>query len=133
MPGARDATAIEKEVEGGAQAIIRATGRAPAWYRGAGAVYDAQGQQAIARLGYRIAGFSVNADDGGTLGAAAVARRLRQVRAGDIVIAHLNRPASGTAEGLAAALPELLASQLKFITLSHVAGVQPVGRGERAR
>jgi peptidoglycan/xylan/chitin deacetylase (PgdA/CDA1 family) len=133
MPGARDAAAIEKEIEGGAQAIVRAIGRAPAWYRGAGAVYDAQGQRAIARLGYRIAGFTLNADDGATLGAAAVAQRLRQMRPGDIVIAHLNRPASGTAEGLAAALPELLARNLKFVTLSQAAGVQPAGRGERAR
>ena len=70
-------------------------------YRGAGAVYSEQGEQTIARLGYRIAGFSLNADDGGTLGAASVARRLREVRRGDIVIAHLNRPGSGMAEGLA--------------------------------
>lgn len=133
MAGARDVAAVEKEIEGGALAIVRATGRTPAWYRGAGAIYDAQGQQAIARLGYRIAGFSLNADDGGSLGAAAVARRLRQTRAGDIVIAHLNRPASGTAEGLAVALPELLARNLKFVTLSQAAGVHPAGRGERTQ
>jgi len=132
MPGARDAAAIEKEVEGGAQAIVRVTGRTPTWYRGAGAVYDLSGRQAIAGLGHRIAGFSLNADDGGTLGAAAVAQRLRQVRAGDIVIAHLNRPAAGTAEGLAAALPELLARNLRFVTLSQAAGVQLVA-GERRR
>ena len=125
LPGARDAAGVEREVEGGAQAIARASGRAPTWYRGAGAVYGEQGEQTIARLGYRIAGFSLNADDGGTLGAASVARRLRDVRPGDIVIAHLNRPASGTAEGLAAALPELLAHDLRFVTLSQSAGVQP--------
>jgi peptidoglycan/xylan/chitin deacetylase (PgdA/CDA1 family) len=125
MPGARDAAGVEREVEGGAQAIARAAGRAPAWYRGAGAVYGEQGEQTIARLGYRIAGFSLNADDGGTLGAASVSRRLREVRPGDIIIAHLNRPTSGTAEGLAATLPELLARDLRFVTLSQSAGVQP--------
>jgi peptidoglycan/xylan/chitin deacetylase (PgdA/CDA1 family) len=125
MPGARDAAGIEKEVEEGARAIARASGRASAWYRGAGAVYGEQGEQAVARLGYRIAGFSLNADDGGTLGAPSVARRLREMRPGDIVIAHLNRPASGTAEGLAAALPELLARDQKFVTLSQAAGMQP--------
>jgi peptidoglycan/xylan/chitin deacetylase (PgdA/CDA1 family) len=126
IPGARDASAVEKEVEDGAQAIARASGRAPTWYRGAGAVYGEQGEQTIARLGYRIAGFSLNADAGATLTEASVAQRLRQVRPGDIVLAHLNRPASGTAEGLAAALPELLARHLKFVTLSQAAGVQPV-------
>jgi peptidoglycan/xylan/chitin deacetylase (PgdA/CDA1 family) len=133
MPGARDAAAVEKEVVAGAQAIVRASGRAPAWYRGAGAVYDEQGEQTIARLGYRIAGFSLNADDGGTLGAASVARRLRQVRPGDIVIAHLNRPGSGTAAGLAVALPELLARDLKFVLLSQAAGVQPAVNPRPAR
>ena len=62
---------------------------------------------------------------GGRHGAAAVARRLREARPGDIVIAHLNRPASGTAEGLAAALPELLARDLRFVRPSQAAGVQP--------
>jgi peptidoglycan/xylan/chitin deacetylase (PgdA/CDA1 family) len=133
LPGARDAAGVEREVEGGAQAIAKASGRAPAWYRGAGAVYGEQGEQAIARLGFRIAGFSLNADDGGTLGAASVARRLREVQPGDIVIAHLNRPASGTAEGLAAVLPELLARDLKFVTLSQSAGVQPATSRRPAR
>jgi peptidoglycan/xylan/chitin deacetylase (PgdA/CDA1 family) len=128
MPGAADAAAIEAEVAAGARAIAAATGRATTWYRGAGAVYDVQGEQAIARLGHRIAGFSVNADDGGTLAADAVARRLRQVEPGDIVIAHLNRPGSGTAPALATALPQLLARGLRFVTLSQAAGVQPVAQ-----
>ena len=107
------------------QAITRASGRVPAWYRAAGAVYDALGEQTIVRLGFRIAGFSLNADDGGTLGAPSVARRLRQARPGDIIIAHLNRPTSGTAAGVAAALPELLARDLRFVTLSQATGVLP--------
>lgn len=133
MPGAVDAAAIEREVAAGARAVAAATGRTTTWYRGAGAVYDAQGEQAVARQGHRIAGFSVNADDGGTLGAAAVARRLRQVEPGDIVIAHLNRPGSGTAQGLATALPELLARGLRFVTLSQAAGVRPAPRARTAR
>jgi len=86
MTGARDAAGVEKEVEGGAQAIARASAARPRGTAAAGAVYGEQGEQTIARLGYRIAGFSLNADDGGTLGAASVARRLREVRPGDIVI-----------------------------------------------
>lgn len=123
LHGAHDAAGIEKEVTGGARTIVQATGRAPGWYRAAGAVYDAPGERIIVRLGYRIAGFSLNADDGGTLGAASVARRLRQVQPGDIVIAHLNRPASGLAEGLAEVLPELLARRLRFVKLSQAAGM----------
>jgi len=133
LRGPRDVAGIEREVAGGAQAVTGATSRPPHWYRGAGAAYDAQGEQCIASLGYRIAGFSLNADDGATLGAAAVAQRLRRAQAGDIILAHMNKPASGTAEGLAAALPELLARQLRFVTLSQAAGVQPVANGRAPR
>jgi len=133
MRGPRDVAGIEKEVLGGAQAISRAGSQPSTWFRGAGAAYDAQGEQCIARLGYQIAGFSLNADDGATLGAAAVARRLQRVQPGDIVIAHMNRPASGTAEGIAAALPELLARNFRFVKLSQAAGVQPVNSGRSTR
>ncbi|EHR68932.1 putative xylanase/chitin deacetylase [Burkholderiales bacterium JOSHI_001] len=125
MAGAADAAAVAREVSGGAQAIVAAGGRAPTWFRGAGAAYDAAGQQAIAAQGHRIAGFSLNADDGATLGAAGVAARLRRAKPGDIVIAHMNHPTSGTARGFAAALPELQQRGLRFVTLSQAAGVLP--------
>jgi len=125
MKGATDGAGVEHEVTGGAQSVARVAGRPPLWYRGAGAVYDRQSLEAIDRMGYRVAGFSLNADGGATLGADAVARRLRQAVAGDIVIAHLNKPASGPAEGLAAGLPELLGRGLRFVTLSNAAGVVP--------
>jgi peptidoglycan/xylan/chitin deacetylase (PgdA/CDA1 family) len=126
LHGPRDVAGVEREIAGGAQAVSRAASQPPHWYRGAGAAYDAQGEQCISRLGFQIAGFSLNADDGATLGAAAVARRLRRVQPGDIVIAHMNKPASGTAEGIAAVLPELLARQIRFVKLSQAAGVKPV-------
>jgi hypothetical protein len=45
--------------------------------------------------------------------------RLRSVRPGDIVIAHMNKPAGATAEAFAATLPELLARGYRFILLSE--------------
>lgn len=133
LRGPRDVTGVEREVLGGAQAISRAASQPPTWYRGAGAAYDAQAEQCIARLGYHIAGFSLNADAGATLGEAAVAQRLRRVQPGDIVIAHMNRPAAGTAEGLAAALPELLARNVRFVKLSQAAGVRSVDNSQPKR
>lgn len=126
LRGPRDVAGVEREIVGGAQAVNRAASQPPTWYRGAGAAYDAQGEQCVASLGYRIAGFSLNADDGATLGQAAVAQRLRRMQPGDIVIAHMNKPAGGTAEGLAAVLPELLARGYRFVKLSQAAGVRAV-------
>lgn len=74
---------------------------------------------AIARdLDLPIAGFSVNGDGGATFSAAMVRDTLLQLRDGDIVLAHLNRPAGGTAQGCAQAIPELLDRGVRFVTLS---------------
>lgn len=48
-----------------------------------------------------------------------MAARLRGVKPGDIVIAHMNHPGRGTAAGFASALPGLLARGLRFGTLSQ--------------
>jgi peptidoglycan/xylan/chitin deacetylase (PgdA/CDA1 family) len=123
MDGLPDQAAVAQEVTGGADAVARATGRPSRWYRGAGALYDSASLATVHRLQHRVAGFSLNADAGATLGAALVARRLRQATAGDIVLAHMNHPASGTAAGLAEALPELQRRGLRFVRLSQAAGV----------
>lgn len=119
LHGAPTLEAVEREVVDGAAAVAQADdGHAPAWYRGATAVYDAQSEALIGRLGYRIAGFSVNADDGATLTSVKVARRLQKVQPGDIVIAHMNHPRSGTAAGFATALPALRQRGIVFVKLS---------------
>lgn len=119
VPGEPDLAHLRAEVLGAADAITRSSGKAPRYYRGAGAIYDAAAIQQIEALGFRIAGFSVNADSGATLSTQRVAARLRSVRAGDIIIAHMNKPAGGTAEGFAAALPDLLRRGLRFVKLSE--------------
>lgn len=119
IAGEPDVAHLEAEVSGGAQAIQALTGRAPTYYRGATAVYDAQAMRTIQAMGYRIAGFSLNADAGATLPQAAIVSRLRAVQPGDVVIAHLNKPRGATAEALAAVLPELQARGYRFVTLSQ--------------
>jgi peptidoglycan/xylan/chitin deacetylase (PgdA/CDA1 family) len=123
--GSPDLEHLRREVIGGARAIASATGRAPLWYRGATAEYDPHAMRAIGELGYRIAGFSLNADEGATLHKATIVRRLARTRPGDIIIAHMNRPESDTAEALAVALPQLRARGFRFITLRD-ATVEPL-------
>lgn len=115
-----DAAHLEEEVTGAAQAIRSLTGHAPAFFRGATAIYDAQSMQIIRSMGYQVAGFSVNADAGATLSEAQISARLRAVQPGDIVIAHMNKPAGATAEAFAATLPSLLDRGYRFVTLSGV-------------
>jgi len=129
MAGNPDADHLRREVIGGAKAVEAATGKAPRWYRGAGGEYDPEALEIIENIGLRVAGFSVNADDGATLTRRQVIRRLQQVRNGDIIIAHMNRPDSDTAEGLAVGLNELLARGFRFVTLREAKVSRRAGPG----
>jgi peptidoglycan/xylan/chitin deacetylase (PgdA/CDA1 family) len=117
LRGVADLDHVRAEVTGGAQAIAAYGIPAPRWYRGATAVYDASAIRAIESMGYRIAGFSVNADAGATLPRREIVARLSRVQPGDIIIAHMNKPASESAEALRDALPGLLARGMQFVTL----------------
>jgi peptidoglycan/xylan/chitin deacetylase (PgdA/CDA1 family) len=115
-----DATHLRREVEGGAEAIKAVLHQTPSWYRGATGEYDAESIKVIESLGYKIAGFSVNADQGGTLSQRTIVKRLDAVKSGDIIIAHINRPTSQTSAGLAAGLPHLLERGFRFVRLDEV-------------
>ena len=117
IPVEPDVAHLQAEVTDGARAIAATGAPAPTWYRGATAVYDLAAINEIQSLGYRIAGFSVNADAGATLSRREVAARFTRVMPGDIVIAHMNKPAKETAEGMADALPALLDRGIRFVTL----------------
>ena len=118
--GEPDMLHLRREVLEGARAVEQATGVPPHWYRGATGEYDQEAADEIRRMGYKIAGFSVNADAGATLSRAAVQDRLRHLKGGDVIIAHMNKPASETAEGLSAGLLELLRRGLVFVRLDQV-------------
>jgi len=120
IPGEPDLIHLRREVEEGAQAVRDMTGVAPRWYRGATAEYDPQAMAEIKRLGYRIAGFSVNADSGASLKRGAIEERLRHVKGGDVIIAHMNKPESESAEGLSVGLSALLRQGYVFVRLDQV-------------
>jgi peptidoglycan/xylan/chitin deacetylase (PgdA/CDA1 family) len=120
IPGEPDVIHLRREVTEGAKAVSEAVGVAPHWYRGATAEYDRQSIDEIGRLGYKIAGFSVNADAGATLGRVAIEERLKHVKTGDVIIAHMNKPASDSAEGLSVALAHLIKNRFVFVRLDEV-------------
>jgi peptidoglycan/xylan/chitin deacetylase (PgdA/CDA1 family) len=120
IPGEPDVVHLRREVVEGAHAIEKATGVAPHWYRGATGEYDPQAIKEIDKLGYKIAGFSVNADNGATLKKPTIEKRLKRVKAGDVIIAHMNKPESDSAEGLAVGLTYLLKEGFIFVRLDQV-------------
>jgi peptidoglycan/xylan/chitin deacetylase (PgdA/CDA1 family) len=120
IPGEPDVIHLRREVTAGAKAIEEAFGVLPHWYRGATAEYDPQAIEEIGQLGYKIAGFSVNADAGATLKRKAIAERVKHVKDGDVIIAHMNKPASDSAEGLADSLLQLVRRGFRFVRLDQV-------------
>lgn len=131
MQGPPTLAGVEAEIQGGANAVRAASGTTPRWYRGAGARYDEASLALIHKLGYQVAGYSLNADDGASAAASTVARRVQAAQAGDIILAHMNHPQSGTAQGLSMALPLLKERGIQFVRLSQVAGVVPAVAGPR--
>jgi peptidoglycan/xylan/chitin deacetylase (PgdA/CDA1 family) len=120
IPGEPDIIHLRREVREGARAIYKTLGIMPHWYRGATAEYDARAIEEITHLGYKVAGFSVNADEGATLSKVAIEERFKNIKSGDVIIAHMNKPASETAEGLSVALAHLQAQGFVFVRLDQV-------------
>jgi peptidoglycan/xylan/chitin deacetylase (PgdA/CDA1 family) len=121
IPGSPDMESLKQEVSGGADAIEKLNGTKPRWYRGATAEYDRAAIDTIKGMGYQIAGFSVNADAGATLSQASIVKRLKSVKNGDIIIAHMNKPRSASAEGLSEGLSWLTSRGFRFVKLNQYA------------
>jgi peptidoglycan/xylan/chitin deacetylase (PgdA/CDA1 family) len=131
LPGEPDVDHLRAEVEHGATAVASATGVAPRWYRGATARYDAPSLKAIEALGFRVAGFSVNADAGASLPRREVAVRVRAARDGDVILAHVNKPRTDSGEGLIDGLTTLVERGYRFVRLGD-APLSPVAPVDRA-
>jgi len=123
IAAAGSSEAVYQEVAGGAAAMQAAGFSAPRWFRGSTAKYDASAIHQIRDMGYRIAGYSLNGDDGSLLGAGAAEKRIAAAKDGDVVIAHINQPTHAAGEGVARALLALKKRGVEFVRLSDVEGL----------
>ncbi|TKJ21519.1 polysaccharide deacetylase family protein [Blastococcus sp. CCUG 61487] len=119
IPGTTGPGEVFDEVAGNRETLTAATGAAPRFFRSGTAHYDDVAVRIAGDLGATVVNFDVNGDAGATAGARQVATALRSATAGSIVIAHMNQPSGGTAEGVAEALPRLTADGFRFVRLSE--------------
>jgi peptidoglycan/xylan/chitin deacetylase (PgdA/CDA1 family) len=112
--------AVRREVAGGAEAVRAATGVSPRWFRGAAARYSPAAVAEIERMGFRIAAYSLNGDEGASLGADAVAARVGGARDGDVVIGHINQPRRTAGAGWVRGIAALAGAGVVFATLEEV-------------
>lgn len=117
--GNPDIEHLRNEVTGGADAVYQAIGVHPHWYRAATAEYDKQSIEEIQKMGFSIAGFSINSDSGATLNRSAILARLKNVQDGDIIIGHMNKPKSDSAEGLIAGITKMIEEGVSFVRLDQ--------------
>ncbi len=92
--------AVRAEVAGGAAALAAIGAPVPVWYRGATALYSPEALAVIRAMGFRVAGFSVNGDEGASLPAGRVAARIAAAQDGDVIIAHTNHPERPSGPGV---------------------------------
>jgi len=117
LPVAGSLDAIRTEVLDGAASIQSATGKRPTWYRGAAGLYSPQAIPLIESLGFKIAGYSLNSDQGASLPAATVAKRIEAARDGDVIEGHINQPKRASGAGIATGVMALQAKGMAFATL----------------
>ncbi|MBB5372016.1 polysaccharide deacetylase family protein [Acidocella aromatica] len=112
--------AIRAEVLDGAAAITAATGKRPTWYRAAAGIYSPAAIPAIEAMGFKIAGYSLNSDEGASLPARTVAARITAAKNGDVIEGHINQPKRDSGAGIAAGLKALHAAGTSFVRLDQL-------------
>lgn len=118
IAGTLDAGEVYDEVAGNRDTIAGLLGRPPRFFRSGTAHCDEVAAQIAVDLGSPVVNFDVNGDGGATFAPEDVESAVLTAGPGSIVIAHMNQPDGGTAEGMAAAIPQLIASGLQPVQLS---------------
>ena len=116
--GTRNAGEVYDEVAGNQAKLTRLLGVPPRFFRAGTAYSDDVAARIVTAMGDRLVTFSVNGDGGATFTPGEVRSTVTGAPGGSIVICHMNHPESGTAQGIATAVPYLLASGCRFVRLS---------------
>ncbi|EMQ97034.1 polysaccharide deacetylase family protein [Paeniglutamicibacter gangotriensis] len=127
IPGTADLGAAYDEVMGNQHYLADTFGIQARFFRSGTAHLDELGAAMCRQVGLVPMNFSVNLDAGATFGASTVSAQTARLGVRDVGIGHFNRPAAGTAAGVAAALPGLLealeANDQRLYTLSEAFGL----------
>lgn len=114
IKGTENIEDLIEEIENCDKVITDIIGIKPKWYRSGTAYYDTESIEIIKNLGYNIAGFAITVDEGATLPAEKVEAKMLKSKTGDILLAHLNHPKSGTRDGIIKAVKILKKSGFSF-------------------
>ncbi|MDO5742881.1 MAG: polysaccharide deacetylase family protein [Micrococcaceae bacterium] len=123
IPGTADSGAAYDEVMDNQHYLADKFGIQARFFRSGTAHMDELGAALCREVGLIPMNFTVNLDAGATFPAGTVTAQTMLLAAGDVGIGHFNRPGSGTAAGVAHALPGLLenlaSAKLSLLKLSE--------------
>lgn len=114
IAGTTNAVEATREVADNHLLMATELGVEPRLFRSGTAHYDDVGIEICRALGEIPIGFSINGDGGATFSPAQVDTVVSQAHATDIIIAHMNQPQGGTAEGMRTGLSRLLDAGFTF-------------------
>ena len=116
--GTRNAGEVYDEVATNQAKLGRLLGVPPRLFRAGTGYCDDVAARIVIAMADLLVTFSVNGDGGATFTPWQVRSAVTAAPGGSIVICHMNHPESGTAGGIAAAVPYLLARGYRFVRLS---------------
>lgn len=119
IEGTANVKEVIKEIKLNEDEIYKLTGKKTKYFRSGTAYYDEVAIEIADKLGYKIAGFSINGDGGATFSKEEVISEVSKAKSGDIIISHFNQPNGYTYEGLKEALINLREEGYKFVKLEH--------------
>ena len=119
IDGTNSVEEVIQEVMSNYQTIYQLTGKKPKYFRSGTAHYDEKAVSIVNKLGIEVVNFDINGDGGATYSAEQVKQSLLQVEPGSIALLHMNQPGSGTAEGVAMAVPILQEKGYTFVNLAN--------------
>jgi peptidoglycan/xylan/chitin deacetylase (PgdA/CDA1 family) len=108
---------IVEEIIGNQKIVLEHTGKLPKHFRSGTAFYDDVSVKIAQGLGLEVVNFDILGDAGATFTADQVKDAMLQATSGSIVILHMNKPESGTAEGVKMAVLILLEQGFSFVHL----------------
>ena len=116
--GTQNAGEVYDEVDRNQARLRRLLGVPPRLFRAGTAYSDDVAARIVTAMADHLVSFSVNGDGGATFTPWQVRSAVTAAPGGSIVLCHMNHPGSGTAQGIAAAVPRLEAAGYRFVRLS---------------
>jgi peptidoglycan/xylan/chitin deacetylase (PgdA/CDA1 family) len=108
---------VHNEVMGGADAVAKAFGHQPRWFRGATGMYSASSLKQIEALHLKVAGYSVLGDGGASFSTQKTAATIGKAKDGDVIVAHINQPKKPAGLGVVEGILKLKAAGFIFLRL----------------